>query len=239
MRRMDSQVPDASAADWLLDRLPDGGDVISRPPGMNDEVNVFRHEDVGQQGELQFLASLGERVGQPLASSLRLQKGIVAKTRKRQLVSMARLIDRRPAHGAKTPIQFAPPLLRRDYARDGRGFAKTQPRPHICATGAAGSTFPRRRSAWPGVSLRSPGVPARRFVPPFVEDSRRFAKPQPRPHSNVARTRRGKRCAFCRERPVCRLHRLFLLHVILRNLAAAASGISRRNFLPTAHIRQS
>src|SRR4029079_14758772 len=80
------------ASDWLFDRLPDNGNVVDLPPGIDEQMNVFRHANIGPQVEFQLSARRDERVPKPFARALRLQELVSVITRKRQFVSVAGLV---------------------------------------------------------------------------------------------------------------------------------------------------
>src|SRR5207253_2186616 len=92
------------AAYRLLDSLEDESHIIRCMFRLENEVHMLGHEDVRPESELQLLTCRINRIGQPLARSLSLEKAVTPEAGKGQLVGMARLIDERPPHRTLTPI---------------------------------------------------------------------------------------------------------------------------------------
>jgi len=100
-RRMLTQMFDRTHTHRLLDRLENAADVVLRLLRPNQNVDVFRHEDICPQQEIMFAASVTDGFGQPFANTLGLEKGIVAIARESQLMGMPRVIDRRPTQAQR------------------------------------------------------------------------------------------------------------------------------------------
>lgn len=88
------------ARDRLLDVTADGRDVIDRSTGMNDQMNVVRHEHPRPQVKLQTLAGVLDGRGQPLARPFATQKRQAMVARERQCVSVTGVIEIPPMNSA-------------------------------------------------------------------------------------------------------------------------------------------
>src|SRR5439155_8085075 len=108
---------------------------------------MLGHEDIRPESKLQFNADLVHSIGQPLAGSLRLQKGIPLEARKGKFMGMARLIDGFTSLSAQTPVHLGPPF---DTASRVAGAESSKPRQtdsDLDASAGASKTQPRPAAA--------------------------------------------------------------------------------------------
>jgi hypothetical protein len=76
----------------LLDRVQKLGNVVNRPLGMHNQVDVVGHEDERPQREFQIRTGSSHGGGKPFARAILGQKREPAKTTERQLVGVAALV---------------------------------------------------------------------------------------------------------------------------------------------------
>src|SRR5262245_49691530 len=75
VRRMDAHVRHGIAAYRFLDLLTNNLNLVWHAPGIDQQVYVLRHEDIGPQSEVELLACGINRVRQPLTRSLGFEEG--------------------------------------------------------------------------------------------------------------------------------------------------------------------
>src|SRR5438094_8817743 len=79
---------------WLLDRLSDIFDGVTRSSGVDDEVNMFRPtKDECPHCEVEFGTAFVDRFGQPQAGSLCVQKLEAMIATESEFMSIARHIE--------------------------------------------------------------------------------------------------------------------------------------------------
>jgi hypothetical protein len=94
---------DRTAGHGTLDGFADIGDIVNGLPGVNNQMHVFRHEDIGPKIETQSRTSLSNCFGEPHASSFGLKKLKTPVAGECQFVRVAWLIDIAPVqsfHGS-------------------------------------------------------------------------------------------------------------------------------------------
>src|SRR5262249_31672750 len=135
---------------------------------------------------VEFDTRLLDRIGQPLSSSLRFQKGVAMKAAESQFVSMARLIDGRPTHLSHAPVHFRSLLRRKIRAGLGRFYRVTGAESAVVWPGLSprspGMRPRAHRVAWPGLSPRSPGMRPRAHRVAWPGLSPRSPGMRPRAH---------------------------------------------------------
>jgi hypothetical protein len=90
---MSSQVTKGAASHGLLDRLSNHCNVIYGLPRVNDQVDMFGHENEGPDIDFEADAGGVDRRCQPLAGPLGPHEWIAVVTRESQLVRIARIIE--------------------------------------------------------------------------------------------------------------------------------------------------
>jgi hypothetical protein len=87
-----------SVAKKEITRVPGDGDfygledaryVVLFLPGVNQQVGVFRHENVGDEAEIVLGAGVANRLGEPLTGALFREEGLAAKTGEREEMGVA------------------------------------------------------------------------------------------------------------------------------------------------------
>ena len=98
------QIADPAATHGLFDSLENHGNVGRGLTGPNDEMDMFGHEHESPKVEVESLARLMDRFGQPLARPLGQEEAVPPIAGERQLVGKPRFIT-----GSATSLSFSVP----------------------------------------------------------------------------------------------------------------------------------
>src|SRR5438445_3288396 len=92
VRRVCLQVADRFAADGRFYRLQETRHLLRSISGIDKNMNVLRHEDVGPELKTEFRACFVERLAKPFASAVAGQERVLTIAGKRQLARLAGLV---------------------------------------------------------------------------------------------------------------------------------------------------